>query len=120
MDPGTLIQYGALGVLTLSSTSVAAVLWKRLTKLQDAHTAKLEEIGKTHKAEIEALGKHHAARLEAITSDHKTEMRQLMERLIETHSSQMREYHKLAENMTNVLDSMSRKFDRSPRRLGGG
>jgi hypothetical protein len=107
-EPSIFLQYGALGLLAFSAVSVAAALWRRLSTEQDAHTKQLEEIGE-----------FHAKRLEAITAEHKTEMRLLMERLIETHSTQMREYHKLSENMVNVLDSMTRKFERPVRRLPG-
>lgn len=122
MDPSLLTQYGALGVLTLSAVSVSAALWRRLSSHQDMHAKKIEELTGGHAKQIEELGETHAKRLEAITSEHKTEMRVLMERLIETHGTQMREYHKLSENMVTVLDSMSRKFERPapPRRLPGG
>lgn len=100
MDPSQLVQYGALGVLTLSSVTVSAVLWRRLTAQQDLHIAQVKELGETH-----------ARRLEAITAEHKTEMRLLMERLIEPNTTQMREYYKLHEKVIIVLDSMARKFE---------
>lgn len=116
MDPSQLVQYGALGVLTLSAVSVSATLWRRMTALQDAHAKKLDEISAARAKQIEELGEGHAKRLEVITSEHKAEMRLLMEQLLATHGNQMREYHKLSENMVNVLDSMARKFERPPGR----
>jgi hypothetical protein len=118
-EPSIFLQYGALGLLAFSAVSVAAALWRRLSTEQDAHTKKIDATHAAHTKQLEEIGEFHAKRLEAITAEHKTEMRLLMERLIETHSTQMREYHKLSENMVNVLDSMTRKFERPVRRLPG-
>jgi len=118
MDPSPLVQYGALGILALAATSVCGVLWKRLSTQQDANTKRLEELGTNQAKQIEELGETHAKRLETLTTEHKAEMRALLERLIDGHQTQIAEHHKLVERMTNVLDSMSRKFDRPDRPSG--
>lgn len=108
MDPSIAVQYGALGTLTIAATTTAGILWKKLQAEQQGRRLDAE----AHAKKIEELFTAYTKRLDEITATHKAEMNVLLERLIEGNATLVREYHGLAERITLVLDSLSKKFER--------
>lgn len=103
MDPATAtaLQYGALGLMTVSAGAIIKTLWKSLSDERLARTADAV----THRKELDACN-----------ATHKAEMAALVERLIVASSTMTGEYHTLAERMTSVLESLSKKLERPQRR----
>jgi uncharacterized protein YpmS len=99
----TYIQYGALGLMTMASMTVAGILWRRL----DDERRKRDEENKAN-----------AAKIEALMTTHRTEMTALLERIIEDGRVTEGVYRTLADRSTTAIEAISHRLDRGTTRKG--
>jgi hypothetical protein len=93
-------EYGPWALVVVCF-SVIAFLFAALGKSRDAHAKVLAD---------------HTAEIKAINEAHKKEMSGIVDRLIETSTTQVREYHALAEKIALVVDSLTKRLgDRGSR-----
>jgi hypothetical protein len=84
-----LVNYGALGILSLVLLLGCVHLFRTLTTAREKHMAEIKELNATHRAEMTIM----------------------IDRYIATANTQVQQYHQLAEKMNAVLDAFSRKLD---------
>ena len=92
-------EYGPWALVVVCF-SVIGFLFRALSNARDAHA--------------EAL-KAHTEEVKELNEGHKREMEQIVNRLIETSTTQVREYHLLAEKISSVVESLTKRLDRSGR-----
>lgn len=93
-------EYGPWALVVICF-SVIAFLFAALSKARDATVA----------AQIA-----HTGEIKEINEAHKKEMSGIVDRLIETSTTQVREYHMLAEKIALVVDSLTKRLgERGPR-----
>lgn len=68
------------------------------------------ELAKQRSEQIACLDKH-AKELKDLGEAHKEEMGAVLNRLVETSTTQIREYHGLAEKITTVVDTLSKRLE---------
>ena len=109
--PGTataewLQQYGPWALVVVCF-SVILFLFRALSTARDTHESGLS----SHTEEIKAIGAAHTEEIKSIGAEHKREMEVILNRLIETSNTQVREYFQLAEKVTAVIDALSRRIE---------
>jgi hypothetical protein len=82
--------YGPLGALAFVGCAAAVILFKTLSRERDKH----------------------AARIEALSAEHKAEMQVMVERYIQTTTTQIEQYHVLADKLHGMIESIARRLDR--------
>lgn len=85
-----LTVYGPLGILALVSMLAAGHMFRVLIKEREKHNQQFE----------------------ALTKDHRAEMKAMLDRHIETTTTQITRYHDLADKLHAVIDSIARRIDR--------
>lgn len=88
-------EYGPWALVVVCFSTII-YLFAALNKARDAHAAALEA---------------HTDEIKSLNAEHKREMEVILNRLIETSTTQVREYHVLAEKISAVVDSLSRRLD---------
>jgi hypothetical protein len=82
--------YGPLGVLALVGLSAATHMFRV----------------------VQAERKTSQEQLNKLTSEHKAEMQAMVDRYIQTATTQIEQYHNLAEKLHGVVESIGRRLDR--------
>ncbi len=88
-------EYGAWALLVVCF-GVIVFLFRAYTKARDDHEVALTA---------------HTEAIKLLTAEHKKEMGEIVDRLIETSTTQVREYHMLAEKITSVMESLSKRLE---------
>lgn len=92
-------EYGAWALVVICFSTIV-YLFLALSRARDAHAAALEA---------------HTEEIKELNAAHKKEMEVILNRLIDTSTAQVREYHTLAEKISTIVDSLSRRLDRGGR-----
>jgi hypothetical protein len=90
---GSLINYGALGVLCILCVCSTVYLFRMLMRERAKYMAESK----------------------ATEIAHREEMKALVERYIATSNAHVKEYHVLADKITAVLESLTRRVERRGR-----
>ncbi len=93
LDADWLSQHGPWGLVVVAFAAIL-YLFRTLSTERAAHTEEIKQLGLTHKSEMSVL----------------------LNRLIETSTKNIEEYHKLANGVTVVLSSIERQLTK---RAGG-
>ena len=88
-------EYGPWALVVVCF-SVIGFLYRAYSKARDAHEAALIA---------------HTEEIKELNAEHKKEMEDIVNRLIETSTTQVREYHMLAEKIALVVDSLSKRLE---------
>lgn len=92
-----LTVYGPLGLLASVGLSAAAYMFRVVGRERAGHTDQLAV---------------HAEQLAALNKEHKAEMQAMVERYIQTTTTQIEQYHSLAEKLHGMIESIARRLDR--------
>ena len=82
--------YGPLGIMAFVGITAAIYMFRVLGRERKAHTEQLALVHKEHKAEMQAM----------------------VERYISTTTTQIEQYHNLAEKLQGMIESIARRLDR--------
>ena len=82
--------YGPLGILALVSLSAAGHMFRVLGRERAAHTEQLAILNKEHKAEMQVM----------------------VDKYVQTTTTQIEQYHGLAVKLHNMIESIARRLDR--------
>jgi hypothetical protein len=96
-----LTVYGPLGIMALIGLLIAGKLFRVLQQERDGWNQEAAKLNATHKAEIQR-----------IATEHKAEMQAMVDRYIQTTTSQVEQYHNLADKIGAVLSSLSSRVRR--------
>ena len=93
--------YGPLGLLAIIGLIAAVYLFRTLQRERRSFEKTLIDMAKEHQATLVELVK-----------EHKAEMKAMVERHIHTTTTQITQYHTLAEKLHTLVESALRRLDR--------
>lgn len=82
--------YGPLGALAFIGCAAAYVLFRTLMRTRDKHDADMKKLQEDHRKELQAM----------------------VERYIQTTTTQIEQYHNLADKLYGMIESIARRLDR--------
>lgn len=91
--------YGPLGILALVGITAAVHMFRVLNRERERHHEAVERF---------------TAQITDLQATHKAEMQTMVDRFIETSTTVHKKYHGLAERLHVLVDSLTRKIERSP------
>lgn len=96
-----LTVYGPLGTLALVGLYAAAKMFYVLQAERQEYDQRLDQLNTAHREELQKIG-----------GEHKAEMQAMIERYIRTTTSQVEQYHTLADKISAVLASLTHRVRR--------